>query len=246
MAMVPSVRGWLHRRMLPLWILSACVVFLAAACGSVPQTAASTGAPTGSQPATHPGGTTSKPRAVPPPRSCHQWGCRARQTVNLTHGYALALWLGDDQLNYRSRPVVELLDRGVAVQWWISPQGDGWNGSLSCRTSGPDPNCDLIDSLGMHADLAEMLILRAGRLAHPVGAQAITNSVGMRAADLNGDGYLDVVGISNDYRPNFARGHNYWQTFGYRDGRLVVTGCALKHRNAPAPTHLLAGACPTV
>src|SRR6266567_2102742 len=110
MAMVPSVRGWLHRRMLPLWILSACVVFLATACGSVPQTAASTGAPTGSQPAAHPGGTTSKPRAVPPPRSCHQWGCRARQTVNLTHGYALALWLGDDQLNYRSRPVVELLD----------------------------------------------------------------------------------------------------------------------------------------
>jgi hypothetical protein len=126
------------------------------------------------------GGTTSNPRAVPPPRSCHQWGCRARQTVNLTHGYALALWLGDDQLNYRSRPVVELLDRGVAVQWWISPQGDGWNGSLSCRTSGPEPTGDLIDSLGMHADLAEMLILRAGRLAHPVGAQAITNSVGMR------------------------------------------------------------------
>jgi hypothetical protein len=246
MAAVPSVRDWLHRCVLPVWVLCACVVFLAAACGSARQTAGPGGATTGSRPATHPGGTISKPRVVPPPRACHKWGCRARQTVNLAHGYAVTLWLGDDRLNYRSRPVIELLDRGVPVQWWISPQGDGWNGSLSCRTSGPEPNCDLIDSLGMHADVAEMVILRAGRLTHPAGAQAITNSVGMRAADLNGDGYLDVIGISNDYRPNFARGHNYWQTFRYRHDRLVLTGCALQRRNAPAPTHLLAGACPTV
>ncbi len=228
------------------WRMAARFPAVFRACGSVPQTAGPAGTTTGSQPATHPGGTISKPRAVPPPRICHEWGCRARQTVKLTHGYAVTLWLGDDQLNYRSRPVIELLDRGVGVQWWISPQGDGWNGSLSCRTSGPEPNCDLIDSLGMHAEVAEMVILRAGRLAHPAGAQAITNSVGMRPADLNGDGYLDVIGISNDYRPNFARGNNYWQTFGYRDGRLVVTGCALQHRNAPAPTHPLAGACPPV
>jgi hypothetical protein len=154
----------------------------------------------------------SKPGAVAPPRICHKWGCRPRQTVNLTVGYAVRLWLGDYQLDYRSRPVIELLDRTVAVQWWISPQGDGWNGSLSCSNGGPEPKCDLIDSLGMHANVAEMVILRSGRLAHPAGARAITDSVGMRAADLNGDGYFDVVGISNDCRPDFARGHNYRQT----------------------------------
>ena len=127
----------------------------------------------------------------------------------------MRLWRGGDQQNYASRPVVELLHNRVAVQWWISPRGDGWNGSLTCLTGGPEPNCDLIDSLGMHAEVAEMLILRAGRLVHPPGAEAITNSVGMRAADLNADGYLDVIGTSNDYLPNFAPGRVYWQTFRY-------------------------------
>src|SRR4051794_12951941 len=108
MAAAPSVRDWLRRRVLPLWILSTYVVFLAAACGSVPQTAGPGRTTTGSPPATHPGGSISNPRAVPPPRSCHKWGCRARQTVNLTDGYAVTLWLGDDQLNYRSRPIIEL------------------------------------------------------------------------------------------------------------------------------------------
>jgi quinol monooxygenase YgiN len=58
----------------------------------------------------------------------------------------------------------------------------------------------------MHAEVAEMLNLRTGRLVHPPRAEAITNSVGMRAADLNRDGYLDVIGTSNDYLPNFAQG----------------------------------------
>ncbi|MDT4901286.1 MAG: hypothetical protein QOJ78_2216, partial [Pseudonocardiales bacterium] len=75
-------------------------------------------------------------------------------------------------------------------------------------------------------------------------AEAITNSVGMRAADLNRDGYLDVIGTSNDYLPNFAQGHDYWQTFRYHDGRLTVTGCARQLKNVPAPTRLLTGTCP--
>ena len=164
----------------------------------------------------------------------------------MTHGYTATLWLAGNQLNDHSRPVVELLHLGVPVQWWISPQGDGWNGSLACQGSGPEPNCDLIDSLGMHANVAEMVVLRGGRFVHPAAAQAITNSVGMRAADLNSDGFLDVIGSTNDYRPNYAQGHNYWQTFQYRDGRLVVTGCAPQSRNAPAPTRVLTGACPAL
>jgi hypothetical protein len=156
------------------------------------------------------------------------------------------LWVGADQQNYHSRPVVELLDHGAAVQWWISPQGDGWNGSITCASSGPEPNCVLIDSLGMHANVAEVIVLHDDRLAHAAAAQAIADSPGMRAVDLNGDGYLDVVGSTNDYQPDYAQGHNYWQTFRYQDGRLDVTGCTPQGTGAAAPTHLLTGTCPTI
>jgi hypothetical protein len=186
------------------------------------------------------------PGAAVSPVACRQWGCRAKQTVNLTHADTATLWLAVDQLNDSSRPVVELLHLGVPVQWWVSPRGDGWNGSLTCRTSGPEPNCGLIDSIGMHANVAELVILRDGRFVHPPKAEAITNSVGMRAADLNRDGYLDVVGTINDYRPNYAQGHNYWQTFQYRDGQLVRTGCAPQSKDAPLPTRVLTGACPAI
>jgi hypothetical protein len=54
-----------------------------------------------------------------------------------------------------------------------------------------------------------------------------------------------VIGTTNDYRPNFAQGHNYWQTFRYRAGRLVVTGCATETRGSGPPVQLLHGACPT-
>jgi hypothetical protein len=233
-----SVGGWRYRRA-SLWVLTAVLVTTVAGCGSAPGGVGATRTPT-----LGPSGT-SVPSPVPPPARCQAWGCLARQTVNLTHGWTVRLWLSADQQNYDSRPVVELLHDRVAVQWWISPHGDGWNGSLTCLTGRPEPNCDLVDSLGMHADVAEMLILRAERLVHPPRAEAITNSVGMRAADLNRDGYLDVIGTSNDYLPNFAQGHDYWQTFRYHNGRLTVTGCARQFRNGPAPTRLLTGTCPS-
>jgi hypothetical protein len=183
--------------------------------------------------------------SVPAPASCHPWSCRLRQTVTLRDQYAVRLWLGSDQQNYESRPVVELLDHGVTVQWWISPRGDGWNGSLTCIAGRSEPNCVLLDSLGMHAGVAEILLLQGGRLVHPAGAEAVTVAGEPRAADLDDDGFLDVIGTANDYRPNFAQGHNYWQTFRYRAGRLVVTGCAPETRGSGPPVQLLHGACPT-
>lgn len=158
----------------------------------------------------------------------------------------MRLWLSGNEQNYRSRPVIELIRDGVPVQWWISPQGDGWNGSLTCVTGDLEPNCVLVDSLGMHASVAEMVIVRGGRLVHPAHAEAISNSGAMRSADLDGNGYLDVIGTTNDYKPNYAQGHNYWQTFRFADDELTVTGCALQRKGEPAPTHFLTGACPTV
>jgi len=53
-----------------------------------------------------------------------------------------------------------------------------------------------------------------------------------------------VIGTVNDYTPNFAQGHNYWQTLRYSGGRFTVTGCALEQQGLPAPTQLLYGTCP--
>ena len=64
--------------------------------------------------------------------------------------------------------------------------------------------------------------------------------------DVVKDAAIRGEGTSNDYLPNFAQGHNYWQTFRYRDGRLTVTGCARRLTNSPAPTRLLTGTCPII
>ena len=226
------------------WLLSAALAVVVASCssGGAPRDSASSPArPSTVSPATSAPSATS----VPAPTSCQRWSCRLRQTVTLPDQYAVRLWLGSDQQNYESRPVVELLDHGVTVQWWISPRGDGWNGSLTCLADRSKPNCVLIDSLGMHAGAAEILLLQGGRLVHPAGAEAVTVAGEPRAADLDGDGYLDVIGTTNDYRPNFAQGHNYWQTFQYRAGRLVLTGCTAETRGSGPPVQLLHGACPT-
>jgi hypothetical protein len=244
---VLSARGSLRVRRILIWVTIVGLLTVAAACGNAQRSAGSSGT-NGSQrtgPATHARVATPGAGPAPMPAACRQWACRARQTVDLPDNHTVTLWLGTDRLDYQSRPVIELRHHGVAVQSWVSPQGDGWNASLVCLTSGAEPNCVLVDSVGMHASVAEMVILRGGRLVHPAGAQVVTNSAGVRAADLNSDGYLDVIASTNDYRPNYAQGHTYWQTSRYSHGRFVVTGCAPKPRGAAAPTYLLTGTCPT-
>lgn len=180
-----------------------------------------------------------------PSAACTAPSCQLRQTVRLASGDEVRLWLTTDQQDYRSRPVVELVSSGQPAQSWASPRGDGWNGTLTCLSgsAGATPNCVLVDSAGMHASIAELLLVRDGRLIHPAGAEASADSPGLRAADLDHDGYLDVIGTTNDYLPNYAQGHNYWQTFRYAGGEFVPTGCA-RQAGTPAPTRLLSGTCP--
>ena len=227
----------------PQWLLSVLLVVVVASCSS--------GSPPRGSPSSSNRPSTASPSTrypvitpVPAPASCQRWSCKPRQTVSLPDGHAVRLWLGSDDQNYESRPVVELLDHGIAMQWWMSPRGDGWNGSLTCVAGRSEPNCAILDSLGMHAGVAEILLLQAGRLVHSAGAEAITVAGEPRAADLDGDGFLDVIGTTNDYHPNFAQGHNYWQTFQYSTGRLVVTGCAPEVPGSGPPAHLLHGTCP--
>lgn len=210
-----------------------CLVLLAGGC-------ASSSHRSGSPPTTD--ASTPRPRAVAMPAACRSWQCHAHQTRQLGNGDAVTLWVGTDQRNFRSRPVLSLTDDGVTVQWYVLPKGDGWNGSLTCLAATQEPNCVVVDSLGMHASVADMVLLRDRRLVHT--AEAVADTPGMNAVDLDHDGYLDVIGTVNDYTPDFAQGHNYWQTLRYSAGRFTVTGCALQQQGLPAPTQLLNGACP--
>lgn len=210
-----------------------CLVLLAAGCASSSQRSGSS-ARTSSPKAT--------PRAVAMPAACQSWHCQARQTRQLGNDAAVTLWVSANQQNFHSRPVLSLTTLGVPVQWWVLPKGDGWNGSLTCLAASPEPNCVVVDSLGMHASVGEMVLLRDGRLVPT--AEAVADAPGMNAVDLDRDGYLDVIATVNDYTPNFAQGHNYWQTRRYSAGRFLVTGCALQQQGLAAPTQLLDGACP--
>lgn len=188
--------------------------------------------------------------AAPMPADCRSWNCHPSQTRQLPDGAALTLWVAASDTNYRSKPILELTQQGVATQWWESPQGDGWNGSLTCQGTAAAagatsvPNCVLIDSIGMHASLAQMLVLGGGRLVP--SAEVVDNAPGMRAVDLSGDGYLDLIGTVNDYKPDFAQGHDYWQTQQYLNGKFLITGCAPQQRGSAPPTQLLTGTCPAV
>jgi hypothetical protein len=217
-------------------VAAAALLLGLAACGS--STPSGRPAPPTTTPTTSAPASTS---AVP----CQSTGCQVKQTVPLATGYQVVLYLSPDQQNFRTRPVVELRHNGAAVGWWTSPKGDGWNGQLTCLSAAAEPNCVLTDTAGMHASVAEGVLLSGGRLVHPAGAEATSDSGLVHAGDLDGDGYLDVVGATNDYQPNYAQGHNYWQTFRYTGGQLVVTGCQLQ-MDTPRPTRLLSGACPPI
>ena len=208
------------------------LMFLAAGCASSSNHSGSSATPSSPTPT---------PRAATMPAACQSWHCQPRQTRQLGNGDAVTLWVSAGQQNFRSRPVLSLSDGGVAVQWWVLPKGDGWNGSLTCLATPQEPNCVVVDSFGMHASVAEMVVLRNGRLVH--AAEAVADAPGMKAVDLDRDGYLDVIGTVNDYTPNFAQGHNYWQTRRYASGRFTVTGCA-PQQGMPVPTQLLNGECP--
>jgi hypothetical protein len=210
-----------------------CLVLLAAGCASSSQH--------GGSPATT-SSPKAKPHAVAMPAACQSWHCYARQTRQLGNDAAVTLWAAAGQQNFRSRPMLSLTVQGVPVQWWTLPKGDGWNGSLTCLVATQEPNCVVVDSLGMHASVGEMVLLRNGHLVPT--AEAVADAPGMNAVDLDRDGYLDVIATVNDYTPNFAQGHNYWQTRRYSAGRFMVTGCALQQQGLPAPTQLLDGACP--
>ena len=205
-----------------------------------------------SSPRTSPGSTkrpaTTAASAEPAP--CARWSCRPGHPIPLGNGMSVRLWLsptpGSADGSIASTPVLELLRNSLHVQWWIATMGLAWEASLTCLAAGPEPNCVVASVAGAHAGSAEMVLLRSGALVGSPRTRVVFDSGAPYAEDLDGDGYLDIVGSDNDYQPNYATGHNFWATYRFRADALIETGCAPRPSpTAPRPDHLLLGPCPS-
>jgi hypothetical protein len=192
-----------------------------------------------------------RPLAAAGPPDCLSQRCRQSEVVTLAHGYAIALWLTPETgtaADYAATPHLELLRDNVAVQW-LSPLVEGpdaWDGQLTCETKGKVQDCALVGTLGAHSGYGGVVVLRAGRLVTTPADWIVTSSAGVHAADLDHDGYLDLEGPVNDYKPDYADGTNYWQTLRFTANGLASTGCEPEPASgSPAPTALQTGACPT-
>jgi hypothetical protein len=184
------------------------------------------------------------------PAPCARSSCRAGDPIPLGSGWSVRLWSsptpGGGVGSIAATPVLELLRDARHVQWWIASMGFAWEASLTCLAAGPEPNCVVASVEGAHAGSAEVVLLRSGALVGPARARVVFDSGAPDAADLDGDGYLDVVGSDSDYRPSYATGHNFWATYRFGADALVETGCAPRPSvTAPRPDHLLFGPCPS-
>lgn len=173
------------------------------------------------------------------PRQCVTGTCTKAQTASLGGGFAISLWHAGPLGDYRTKPVVELSRNGTAVQWWLWPEGDGWSGALVCRAQ----QCVLTDGDGVHSSVAQVVLLRDGRLVAPAKAAVVADLPTVLARDLDGDGDLDVIALDSDYTPNFAQGHQFWNTYRFNGDELTSTGCM--HKTGAPPAQLATQPCPS-
>ena len=168
----------------------------------------------------------------------------------LGNGWSVRLWLSPTPSgvdgSIAGTPVLELLRDSLHVQWWTATMGLAWEAGLTCLATGPEPNCVVSSVEGAHAGSAEMVLLRSGALVGPARTRVVFDSGAPYAEDLDGDGYLDVVGSDSDYQPSYATGHNFWATYRFGADALVETGCAPRPSGtALHPDRLLFGRCPS-
>jgi hypothetical protein len=211
-------------------------------------------APAGSSRSPHPSGADPTESSGSAPNvPCSQWSCAPEQPEPLGGGYAVRLWSSAAPTGVPSpdlsTPVVQLLQDGQHRQWWVGRTGFGWSAKLTCLPAkGAIPaQCAVLAEVGSHAGSAEVMVLRSGALVSSPQASVTFDGGRPLAADFDHDGWLDVLGTENDYKPNYATGHNYWASYRFTDGGLQRTGCAPRRTQAePPPDRLLTGTCPAI
>jgi hypothetical protein len=179
--------------------------------------------------------------AVPPPPVCASGHCTKNKTADLGAGYTVTLYTGSSAGGSVGSTVLELDLDEVPVFWQVTP--DEVAGDLACSPT-PGPNCLVVAGVGAHASVATGYVRELDRLVKYGDVSSDTPSTD--PADLNGDGFIDVVTAVNTYEPSYATGTVYWQTFQSTGSSFESTGCTTPQRTLPPePTAPLAGRCPS-
>jgi len=243
--------GLLRGSMLALGSTLVLGLVLAGCAGSGRHSASPGGTSPGA--GANPSATDSTATAGTPDPPCKQWSCTPGQPEQLGGGYSVRLWSSVAPTGTPSpdlsTPVLQLLHDGQHRQWWVARSGFGWSAKLDCLVGGAavPAHCAVLAEVGSHAGTAELVVLRSGALVGSPRASVSFDGGRPAAADLDHDGWLDVLGTENDYQPNYATGHNYWASYRFVDGSLARTGCTLRRTLAePPPDRLLTGECPAV
>jgi hypothetical protein len=176
---------------------------------------------------------------VAPPSICNGSQCSSK--TQTTFGQFEVILYSAPSTTSGTASVIELLDNTAPVYWKVI-DGDSPEG-VTCSTT-PAPNCVVVDETGAHASTFSAFRVSAGALTQ--FDMNGSDTPASYAADLNGDGWIDVVTEQNTYQPNYAAGTVYWQTFTSNGVHLLSTGCSAPiaaDQLAPRPSAPLGGPC---
>ncbi|HEX3811663.1 MAG TPA: hypothetical protein VHX59_02380 [Mycobacteriales bacterium] len=157
-------------------------------------------------------------------------------------GYQIVLRSGTSELDGAVTSVVELVTDGVPTQWNTEP--DEYQPHMECSTKTPHLHCVVLAGVGAHSSQAQLYLVVDGQFVLP--PLVTTDSPGIHAQDLDGDGDLDLQVPIDDYVPDYASGGEYWQTLLLKSGAYAVSGCTptVHDQAAPMPTSAVFGICP--
>ncbi|MGI8695067.1 MAG: hypothetical protein ACR2JQ_00155 [Mycobacteriales bacterium] len=181
------------------------------------------------------------PSGAPPPATCPEGGCTELSYSSVKDTYQIVLRQGGSG-TLGTDTVVELTRGGVPVGWAVQP--DTYTARMNCSTKTEHLHCVVMTGVGAHAEAADLYLAVDGGFVHP--PTIVTDTSGIEATDLDGDGDLDLAVPVNDYQPDYADGGVYFQTFLLQHQAYVLTGCSATVRNQfpPTPTGPLHGSCP--
>jgi hypothetical protein len=188
--------------------------------------------------------TSAAPVAQPPPPQCPGAACPELATAALGNGFVAILRNGQASDGSVGASVLELTENGVAVDW------HGVNGEtpahLTCLP-GAAAHCVVVDYAGAHGASASVWRLGLDSATFAKTATVAADTPTMSARDLNHDGFLDVLGLQNDYTHDYATGKVQWQTWLFDGKTLSSTGCtALATAPPPRPTAPATAPCSAI